>query len=135
LGLGVSATSVTSQAQCFSPAHPTNLYNFGTHSVALTANNVTQQFCLQVTAAKSKRSDVNFTGTFSCPAATTSNTTSFQVPQPACLHYASGHAHCINYTEHACTATTWSTKTTAAPLTNRQFCSCGTCNFQGTIAY
>ena len=135
LGLGVSATSVTSQAQCFSPAHPTNLYNFGTHSVALTANNVTQQFCLQVTAAKSKRSDVNFTGTFSCPAATTSNTTSFQVPQPACLHYASGHAHCIQYLEQACSDSACSNKISDAALNSGQFCSGGTCNFQGTLAY
>jgi hypothetical protein len=135
LGLGVSATSVTSQAQCFSPAHPTNLYNFGTHSVAFTVTNASQQFCLQVTAAKSKRADVNFTNTFSCPAASSSNTTSFQVPQPVCLHYASGHAHCTQYLEQACTDSACSNKISDATLNSGQFCSGGACNFQGTVAY
>jgi len=123
LGLGLSASNFQTPALPFSSANPTQTYDFGTHTIAITCNGVVSPFSLAVTALKSRPTDaanpeVTFNPPTNWPATTTTQCPS-PLRNPQCIHYGSNHGFCTQYAEQAFDAT-------GNPLTDAQmpnFCS------------
>jgi len=110
LGLAVPATNFTTPLQTFSASNTPNLFKFGHFTFSVTCNNLLASFQMQVTALKSRPTDVaNAEVTFS-PSTSWPSTPSAQCPaavkQPVCVHFASQHGYCTQFEEQAFTVAT-----------------------------